>query len=96
MSATFFVQFTIKDAEKFKVYGAGAGPTLAAHGGTFAGRFMIEDVLEGASEHQGVVMLEFPSLEAAKGWYNSPEYQALIPTRREAADMVFLLTAPAG
>jgi uncharacterized protein (DUF1330 family) len=34
----------------------------------------------------GMVMLEFPSKEAAKAWYNSSAYQAAIPHRQKAAD----------
>jgi uncharacterized protein (DUF1330 family) len=29
----------------------------------------------------GLVILEFPNVEAAKAWYNSPEYQAAVPHR---------------
>ena len=32
------------------------------------------------------VILEFESVEAAKAWYNSPEYQEAIPLRQKAAD----------
>ena len=28
-------------------------------------------------------MLEFPSMAAAKGWYNSREYQAILPHREK-------------
>ncbi len=34
----------------------------------------------------GIIMLEFPSAEAAKAWYHSPGYQAAIPFRQKAAD----------
>jgi uncharacterized protein (DUF1330 family) len=34
----------------------------------------------------GVVMLEFPSMDDAKAWYNNDEYQAAIPYRQKAAD----------
>lgn len=34
----------------------------------------------------GVVILEFPSVEAAREWYHSPEYQAASKHRRNAAD----------
>jgi uncharacterized protein (DUF1330 family) len=41
--------------------------------------------LEGKAP-DGIVMLEFPTVEAAKAWYNSPEYQAAVPHRLKAAD----------
>jgi len=34
----------------------------------------------------GVVVLEFPSVEQAKSWYNSPGYQAILPYRLKSAD----------
>lgn len=34
----------------------------------------------------GVIMLQFPTVEDAKAWYNSPGYQAAIPLRMQAAD----------
>ena len=33
----------------------------------------------------GIIMLEFPTVEDAKAWYNSPGYQAAIPLRQKAA-----------
>lgn len=34
----------------------------------------------------GVVLIEFPTAEDARAWFNSPEYQAAIPFRQRAAD----------
>lgn len=34
----------------------------------------------------GVIVLEFPDVAAAKAWYESPEYQAALPHRLKAAD----------
>ena len=34
--------------------------------------------------------IRFPSQEAADGWHSSPSYQALIPLRQQAADVVLL------
>lgn len=41
--------------------------------------------IEGATP-DGVVMLEFPTVEDAKAWYNSPGYQEALPHRHKAAD----------
>ncbi|GGB87409.1 hypothetical protein GCM10011494_02200 [Novosphingobium endophyticum] len=40
--------------------------------------------LEGEAP-DGVVMIEFASVEDAKAWYNSPDYQAALPHRLKAA-----------
>ena len=34
----------------------------------------------------GLIMLEFPSMEEAKAWYNSPGYQEALPFRMQAAE----------
>jgi uncharacterized protein (DUF1330 family) len=34
----------------------------------------------------GMVMLQFPTVEDAKSWYNSPAYQAALAHRRKGAD----------
>lgn len=41
--------------------------------------------LEGKTP-DGVVMLEFPSSEDARNWYNNEQYQAALPYRLKAAD----------
>jgi len=33
----------------------------------------------------GVVMIEFPSMEDARAWYNSPEYQSALKHRLKSA-----------
>lgn len=42
------------------------------------------DILEG-EKPDGVIVLEFPSVEDANAWYNSPDYQAALPHRLKAA-----------
>jgi uncharacterized protein (DUF1330 family) len=43
------------------------------------------EALEG-NPPDGVVLLQFPTVEDAKAWYNSPGYQAAVPHRLKAAD----------
>lgn len=50
---------------------------LAVYGAT--------DALEGDAP-DGTIIIEFPSVEEARAWYNSPAYQAAIPFRQKAAD----------
>lgn len=42
------------------------------------------ETLEG-DKADGVVLLEFPDMATAKGWYESAEYQAAIPDREKGA-----------
>ncbi len=43
------------------------------------------EVMEGRAP-DGVIIAEFPSMEEARAWYQSPAYQAAIPYRQQAAD----------
>jgi uncharacterized protein (DUF1330 family) len=43
------------------------------------------EVLEGEPP-DGIILLQFPTVEDAKAWYNSPGYQAAIPHRKRGAD----------
>ena len=74
----------IHDHERFSEYVVAVGPTLSQYGGRIALRGPIAEVVEGSLDVKGdtrLVMIEFESLEAARGWYESPEYQELIKLR---------------
>jgi len=43
------------------------------------------EALEGTAP-DGVVLLEFPSMEDARAWYHNEDYQAAVPFRKKAAD----------
>ena len=91
MGATVIVQAKIKDAEKLAEYSMAAGGTVAEHGGAFTLRAPVLENLTGNVDIDRFVMIEFPDADTARGWYQSAEYQALIPIRDEAAFMVFSL-----
>ncbi|HKF70482.1 MAG TPA: DUF1330 domain-containing protein [Stellaceae bacterium] len=81
MSAYVVVQEDIKDEATFAEYRKEVMPTVAAHGGKFIVRGGKFTVLEGAWPMPRLAILEFPSRQAAEGWYRSPEYQKILPLR---------------
>jgi uncharacterized protein (DUF1330 family) len=85
MAAYLIVDLDVKDQNGFEEYRRGVGPTIAAHGGKAIVRNGAFQVLEGKWTPKSVVVLEFPSMDALKGWYNSPEYKPLIAKRQAAA-----------
>ncbi len=90
MAAYIVAQATPKDPDKMQEYGRAAGPTLAAYGGKLVAGGPLQ-TLYGETPHERIVVLEFPDAEAAKNWYHSDEYQALLPLRKEAMDSLFIL-----
>ena len=91
MPAYFIAQGRIDDAERFQLYLDGVVPTLEAHGGR---PLVISDpveVIEGEGDLPRLVILEFDSVEAAKAWHSSPEYQAVAEHRKASSVHRFLL-----
>lgn len=62
----------------YEAYRVLSTKTVAEHGGQFIVRGGTREQCEGADEmHNGswrTVIIEFPSVEAAQQWYESPEY----------------------
>ncbi len=77
--------FEIHDPEAYAIYRPLAGETVAQHGGTFLVRGGSAERLEGKGDCGRNVVLEFPSLVAAKSWYNSAEYQEALKIRLAAS-----------
>lgn len=83
MPVYLVAQGRIEDQETHDEYMAKAVPTLPP-----AARVVVFDlepeVVEGPVTHPRTVILEFPSREAFRAWYDSPEYQAALPLRLES------------
>jgi uncharacterized protein (DUF1330 family) len=73
------------DQEKLAEYRERNTDVVARHGGHFAARGGRHDVLEGDYAPVRVVIIEFPDLDAARGWYESDDYAPLRELRRSAS-----------
>ena len=62
-----------------------------AYGGRFLVRGAPYETLEGSWQPQRVVVVEFPSMEAARMFYDSPEYLAARAARAGVSDFDMLL-----
>lgn len=87
MSAYIFVNCEVTEPAKYEQYKALAPAAIARHGGRYLARGGESAVLEGDWQPKRVVILEFPSLAAAKAFYDSPEYRAARAIRVGAARM---------
>ncbi len=82
MAAWLFASIqSINDPAGFREYQQLAGATLVKYGGKGLGGGNKIEVMDGDWSPVAVVAIEFESLAKAKEWYNSPEYQAVLPKR---------------
>jgi uncharacterized protein (DUF1330 family) len=72
--AYVIANITILDPVRYEDYKRMVPATLAPFGGRFIVRGGETDVLEGDWRPSRLVLLEFPSVERARAWWNSPEY----------------------
>jgi uncharacterized protein (DUF1330 family) len=83
-------QVTVKDEAKWAEYRSRVPATLAPWGAELVFRAKQFAVFAGQSAHSDIVVIRFPDAAAANGWHSSPAYQALIPLRTQAADVLLL------
>ena len=81
---------TVTNAEAYKEYVERDTPIVEAHGGRFIVRGGRSEVPEGEVKDRHVVV-EFPSFDAAKAFYESPEYQDVLTIRQANADSDMIL-----
>ena len=85
MKAFVIAAETIKDQAMFDQYREEVVGTVTQFGGQFIARGGNLTVLEGEWPHLRLVIIEFPSRDAAEGWYNSVEYQKIISLRHKSS-----------
>jgi len=90
MSAYIIIHGTVNDMEKFKAYSEATGPTLKSFGAEILFKGKVSDVITGEHQHKMSAVIKFPDQLSIKKWYSSDEYQALIPLRESAANLVFI------
>jgi uncharacterized protein (DUF1330 family) len=81
----------VHDQARYDEYKRQVLPTLEKHGGRFLVRGGPHEVKEGSWHPTRLVLIEFPTLEAAKAWYHDPEYQRLAKLRQQAGKDHLLL-----
>ena len=82
MAVYALIELEITSRDGMGPYLATVSDTITNHGGKYLVRGGNTEVVEGGlGEYPVKVILEFPSMEASKNWYNSAEYQAILPHR---------------
>jgi len=93
VSGYVITNFQVTDLELYASYAARASATVAAYGGEYLARGGATHTLEGDLPAGRVVIIRFPTLEAATAWYHSPEYVELRGIRQRAAQGSLFITS---
>ncbi len=84
MAAYFIAQYVVNDPKLYREYQAAAGPSIQAAGGEVVAFDTAAETVEGTPPGPQTVIVKFESTEAAKVWYQSPAYQAVVGKRLAA------------
>jgi uncharacterized protein (DUF1330 family) len=82
MAAYVLAEIEITNPEGYREYTTMVPPTISQYGGRFLTRGGKVEALEGDWPQRRRVLIEFPSVDAAKKWWDSPEYEKPKALRR--------------
>ena len=91
MAAYLIAEVDVTDTKAYEGYRPLAAASIARHGGKYIVRGGRTEALEGGPPNR-VVVLEFPTMEAARKFYNSPDYSEARKIREASSrSRVFLV-----
>jgi uncharacterized protein (DUF1330 family) len=92
MPAYLIANVNVQDAATFEEYRKQVPATITKHGGRYIVRGGTVERLEGSWNPTRLVVLEFPSMEAARRWYDSEDYRGPKALRMKSAltDAIFV------
>ena len=85
MAAYVIANVEVTDAATYERYRKDVPATIEQYGGRFLVRGGAVTALEGDFQPKRIVVLEFPSVERAQAWWDSPEYRPLRALRQSAS-----------
>lgn len=91
MAGYIVVQITVHDAARYERYKQLSARAVEEFGGRFIVRGGATAALEGSWNPSRLVIIEFPSTEIARRWWNSQEYAEARALRHEVATSEMLL-----
>lgn len=90
MAAYVIADVDVLEPGPYKEYQRQVQATLEPYGGRFLVRGGALEPVEGEYRPKRLVVLEFPDVAAARAWYASPAYQAILPIRLRHGRASFL------
>ncbi len=91
MAAYLIFDVEIRDMARYQDFMAGVKPALEAAGARYLARGGPHKVFEGDWEPRRIVLLEFPSAQAAEDFYNGETYRRLKSIRDECSSARLVL-----
>ncbi len=91
MPAYVIARVEVTDHERYDEYKKLTPAAVAAYGGTFIVRGGPHEVFEGPAETRRIVVIEFPTADDARTFYDSPAYVEARSVRAGAANMEMVL-----
>lgn len=92
MSAYLVANYDVTHPDAYEAYVEAAVPLIEAHGGEVLVAGPDTEVVEGKPGAVTIV-IRFPDMEALRAWYDSPDYQEIIPLRVGSTDRCSLVAA---
>jgi uncharacterized protein (DUF1330 family) len=96
MTAYVISEIDVHDADTYREYVALVPATLEPFGGRFLVRGGEHETLDGEWRPHRLVVIEFPSADHARRWYQSEGYVAAAAIRRRASTGSVVLVEGAG
>ncbi len=88
MSVYVIGQIRITDQEKWLDYKNRVQTTLEPYGAKILLRGSRIDSFVGTTDYPDIVAIEFDSRDLAREWFNSTEYQSIVPIREKGAEII--------
>ena len=85
MAYYFVANYDVTNMDMYKEYQKKAGPTIMKYGGRPVVVDHKPNDIEGSASKM-LIVLKFDSEDALNQWYNSPEYQEILPLRLDATE----------
>ncbi len=96
MTAYIIVDIEVTNPQGYAQYKELAHATVGLYEGKYIARGGATETLEGDWHANRLVILEFPSMEQARNWLNSPEYAPARALRHQYAKSKMLLVEGVG
>ena len=86
MPAYVVAEVEVTDPKAYEEYRKLVAPTIAKHGGRFLVRGGKIESKEGGWQPSRFVIVEFPSMDRARTWYDSADYAPALAIRLKASN----------